>query len=151
MSCSNYRIIELQNDNIGAVADGSLMPFGRITRRISTTTGSGIPFEISTSGADTIQLTSKGYYKVMYSASVTPAAAGTITFTLLANGEPLYSVSDEVTTAREVNLTLIKSVRVFANCASCSTNCPMQIQIRISGVALASGTSNIIVDSCVNG
>ena len=151
MSCSNYRIIELQNDNIGAVAANSMMPLGRITRRISTATGSGVPFEISTSGADTIQLTSKGYYKVMYSASVTPAEAGTIKFTLMANGQELYSVSDEVTTARAVNLTLIKSVRVFANCASCSTNCPVQLQIKASGVAIASGTSNIIVDSCVNG
>ena len=151
MSCSNYRIIELQNDNIGAVAVNAMMPLGRITRRISTTTGSGVPFEISTSGADTIQLTSKGYYKVMYSASVTAAAAGTITLTLLANGQEIYSVSDEVTTPRTVNMTLIKDVRVFANCASCSTNCPVQLQIRLSGAAISGGSSNIIVDSCVNG
>lgn len=151
MSCQNYRIIELQNDNIGPVAINGYMPLGRVTRRISTTTGSGVPFDITASGADTIQLTSKGYYKVLYSASVAIAAAGTVQLALIANGVELYNVTETAAGAGAINLTLIKDVRVFANCAACSTNCPVNLQIRLAGSAITGGTSNIIVDSCVNG
>lgn len=151
MSCQNYRVIELQNDNIGAVAVNGFMPLGHVTRRISTNTGRGVPFELSTSGADTVQLTTKGYYKVLYSASLVVAAAGDVTVTLLANGVPLYSVTETATGAGTVNLTLPKEVRVFANCAANSTNCPVGLQLQLSGTAITGGKSNIIVDSCVNG
>ena len=151
MSCQNYKIIELQNNNIGAVAVNGFMPLGQVTRRISTSTGSGVPFEVTSSGSDTVQLTSKGYYKVMYSASLTVSAAGTVQVALLANGVEVYNVTESASGAGAVNLTLIKDIRVFANCAACSTNCPVNLQLQLKGSAITGGTSNIIVDSCVNG
>lgn len=151
MSCSNYRIIEMQNTGMGAVASGALMPFGKVTRRISTCSGNGVPFQVATSKADTIQLTSKGYYKVLYNATLTVGGAGDITLVLLANGTPVYSITHHATAAGNYNLTLPKEVKVFANCQACSTNCPMDIQIQNAGQAITGGTSNIIVDSCVNG
>lgn len=151
MACQNYRVIEMQNNNIGAVAINGLMPFGNVTRRISTTTGAGVPFEVITSGADTIQLTTKGFYKVIYSASLTVSAASTVQLALLANGVELYNVTATAGGAGAVNLTLPKEVRVLANCSSCPTNCPVNLQIRLTGSAITGGTSNIIVDSCVNG
>lgn len=150
MACQNYKVIELQNKNIGAVAAGSLLPLGNVTRRISDRTGSGVPFDITTSGADTVQLTRKGFYKVMYSATLTVGSAGLVTLTLLANDAEIYSVS-ETASAGSVNLTLPKLIRVFDNCAANSTNCPVNLQIRLSGSAITGGTSNLIVDSCVNG
>ena len=151
MSCQNYRVIELQNNNIGAVAINDFMPLGRVTRRISTTTGSGVPFEISTSGADTVQITNKGYYNVLYSASLTVEAAGTVQVALIANGVELYNVTESAAGAGAVNLTLSKVVRVFANCAANSTNCPVGLQIQLKGSAITGGTSTLRVDSCVNG
>ena len=151
MSCTNYRVIEMQNDNIGAVAVNGLMPLGKVTRRVSTTNGYGVPFEVTTSGADTIQLTSKGYYTVIYSASVIVGGAGGITLTLLVNGNPVYAVGATAAGAGTVNLTLPKEVRVYANCPSVPTNCPASIQIQLSGTAITGGISNIIVDSCING
>ena len=151
MSCQNYRVIELQNNNIGAVAINGFMPLGRVTRRISTTTGSGVPFEISTSGADTVQITNKGYYNVLYSASLTVEAAGTVQVALIANGVELYNVTESAAGAGAVNLTLSKVVRVFANCAANSTNCPVDLQIQLKGSAITGGTSTLRVDSCVNG
>ena len=151
MSCQNYRVIELQNDNIGAVAVNGFMPLGRVTRRISKTTGAGVPFSVITSGADTVQRTDKGTYKAIYSASLVVAAAGDVTVTLLANGVPLYSVTETAAGAGTVNLTLPKEVRVFANCAANSTNCPVDLQIQLTGSAITGGKSNFIVDSCVNG
>lgn len=151
MSCTNYRIIEMQNTGMGAVASGALMPLGSITRRIATTTGSGVPFQVTHSGSDTIQITSKGYYKVEYNATLTAGGAGDITLVLLANGTPVYSITHHVTAAGNYNLHFAKEVRVFANCPACSTNCPMDIQVQNAGIAVTGGTSNIIVDSCVNG
>lgn len=152
MSCKNYRMIELQNGAIGAVAIGELMPFGNITRKISDNNCCGAsPFETTTSGTNTIVLTSKGYYKVIYSASVAVAAAGEVTMTLLANGTPLAEVTTTASGAGTFNLTLVKMVRVFANCQSAPTNCPLNMQVRLSGSAITGGTSDIIVDSCVNG
>lgn len=151
MSCQNYRVIELQNNNIGAVAINGFMPLGHVTRRISTTTGSGVPFDITTSGADTVQLTSKGYYKVIYSASLAVSAAATVQLCLLVNGTEVYNVTGTSGGAGSINLTLPKEVRVFANCAACSTNCPVNLQIQLKGSAITGGTSNLIVDSCVNG
>lgn len=151
MSCQNYRIIEMQNTAIGAVANNAAMPFGQVTRRISTTTGSGVPFEITTSGANTVQLTSKGYYKVLYNATVTVGGSGDIILVLTANGTPVYSITHHATAAGNYNLTLPKEVRVFANCAANSTNCPMAIQIINAGQAITGGTANLIIDSCVNG
>lgn len=151
MACTNYRIIEMQNDNIGAVAVNGFMPFGRVTRRIGTSACNDTPFAVTSSGADTIQITNKGYYKVLYNASLVVGGAGAVTLTLLVNGEPVYAVGETAAGAGTINLTLIKDVRVFANCAGCSTNCPANIQIQLSGTAITGGVSNIIVDSCVNG
>ena len=151
MSCTNYKLIEMQSTGIGAVASGALMPLGTITRRIATTTGSGVPFNVMHSGSDTIQITNKGYYKVQYNATLTVAGAGDITLVLLANGVPTYSITNHVTAAGNYNVHFAKVVRVFANCQACSTNCPMDIQIQNAGIAVTGGTSDIIVDSCVNG
>lgn len=151
MSCTNYRIIELQNNAIGSQAVNALLPLGTVTRRISTTTGQGVPFDLTTSGTHTVNLTSKGYYKVAYSASLTVENAGQVTLTLIAGGSAVYSVTATAAAGDTVNLTMIKEVRVFANCQSCPTNCPLPIQIQLTGTAITGGTSNLIVDSCVNG
>ena len=151
MSCTNYKIIEMQNDAIGAVSINGFMPLGSITRRISTSTGNGVPFDVTSSGADTILLTTKGYYKAIYNASLTVGAAGPVTVTMLANGNPVYSVTENASGAGSVNLTLIKEIRVYANCPSMPTNCPTRVQFQLSGSAITGGTSNIIIDSCVNG
>lgn len=151
MSCQNYRVLEMQNNNIGAVAINGFMPLGRVTRRISAAAGSGVPFEISNSAADTVQLTSKGYYNVLYSASLTVAAAGTVQVALIANGVELYNVTESAAGAGAVNITLPKTVRVFGNCAANSENCPVDLQIQLKGSAITGGTSNFRVDSCVNG
>lgn len=151
MSCQNYRCIEMQNTGMGPVANNGFMPFGRITRKISTCSGNGVPFQVATSSADTIQLTAKGYYTVKYNATLTVGGAGDIILVLLANGTPVYSITHHVTAAGNYNMNFSKMVRVFANCEACSTNCPLDIQIQNAGVALNGGTSDIIVDSCVNG
>ena len=151
MSCANYRLIEMQNTAVGAVASGAFMPFGKVTRRVSNSAGCGVPFQVAYSGADIIQITQKGYYKVEYNASVTVGGAGDITFVLMANGTPIYSITHHVTAAGTYNLNFPKEVRVFANCPSCATNCPMDIQVQLAGLAITGGTSNIIIDSCVNG
>lgn len=151
MSCKNYRLIEMQNDNIGAVSVNGLMPLGRVTRRIATCTGSGVPFQVTNSGADTVQLTSKGFYNVLYNATVAIGAAGSATLSLLVNGQSVYSVTETATAAGSINLTLAKCVKVCDNCASMSQNCPLDIQIQLTGAAITGGSATLRIDSCVNG
>lgn len=155
MSCQNYRIIEMTNENIGAQSINALMPLGRVTRLISTKNGNAIPFEITTSGADTVMLTQKGYYNVLYNASVDVTVASsstsTITLSLLVNGITVYSATTTAGATGTYNLTLPKAVRVFANCASQPTNCPVSLQVQLTGTAITGGKSVLKVDSCVNG
>lgn len=151
MSCQNYRVLEMQNNNIGIVAVDSYMPFGNITRRISKTTGGGIPFEVSSSGADTISITNKGYYKVNYNGSLKVGAAGAITLTLYVNGNEVAKSTTTASGEGTFNVNLVKVIRVFANCEANSTNCPANLQIQLTGTGVTGGNSVIIVDSCVNG
>lgn len=141
----NYRTIQLTNKNIGAVSVGAFMPLGVITRKVCCGNGTTKTFDVVSSGADTIVLNEKGYYDIIYSASLIAAAAGIITATLIANGESVYTISETVAEGETVNLTLPHTIRVFDNCSSCPTNNPLSIQIELGGVAITNGTSNLSI------
>ena len=151
MSCKNYRVLQMTNDSIGAVAADSFMPLGRITRRIGTKINDSTPFDVMSSSADTVQLTSAGYYKILYNATIVASAAGIAKLTLVVGGVDVYSASQTVASGATLNLMLPYDTRVFANCNTQPTNCPLPVQIRLSGVGASSGTANLIIDSCVNG
>lgn len=143
----NYRVLQLTNTAVGAVAADTLMPFGAVTRRICCSGNSGTPtFAISTSGTDTITLNKTGYYRVSYVGSLVAGAAGAVSLALVANGTPIYTVSETATAAGDtVNISLEYMVRVLPNCASV-LNAPLNIQIENTGVALTGGTSNILIE-----
>lgn len=142
-----YKILQVTNTAIGAVAVDENMPLGTITRRLNNGKGCCTAFEVATSGADTVYLNESGYYKITYSGSLIAGAVGEVSVALFANGTQVYEVGDTATAEEDVrNLTLPFVVRVFNNCASSPTNCPMAIQVRLSGVAITGGTSNLIVE-----
>lgn len=142
-----YRVLQLTNNNISAVAIDDLMPFGNITRKISSGNNCCQTFNVSTTGADTIILNETGNYRIEYSASLTAGAAGEIGVSLISNGNEVYSVSASVGGAGSVaNLTLPYEVRVCPNSCAVPNNCPMTIQVKLTGVAITAGTSNILVE-----
>lgn len=142
------KLIQLTNNNIGAIAVDSLMPFGTITRRNGI--GCNYPvFTTANSNIDTITINDEGYYDITYNASVVSGGVGVLTFTLLTNGTPVYIISETVANGDTYNVTLPFTVRVFAKQCNAPTNNPMNIQVELGGVAITDGVSNIQVEKRV--
>lgn len=143
---SKYKLIQLTNSTIGAVAADGFMPLGNITRRLNSPMSTDSAFTVSTTGANIIYLNEPGYYNVIYSVSAVAAAAGEVGITLTTNGTDVYSVSTTATADGTVNLTLPVAVRVCPNSCSSPTNCPLSVQIQLGEVAITDGTSNMIIE-----
>lgn len=142
---SNYRLIQLTNNNIPAVAVDTNMPLGTITRRVACNRCEPT-FVVSSSSVDTITINEEGYYKVAYNGALVATDAGVVELTLVVNGVNTYVVGETAVAGATVNVTLDYVVRVFKRCDDIATNNPMTIQVESTGVALTSGTSNIIVE-----
>lgn len=143
----NYRMIQLTNKNIQAVAANALMPLGSITRRVCPRMNCCQTFEVTTSGADTVNITEQGYYRVTYNVSAIPAAAGLVSFSLNVGGTSVYTGSATAAAAGDtVNITIPFMVRAFGNCASLPANLPLAIQVENTGAALTSAVSDILIE-----
>lgn len=143
----NYRMIQLTNKNIQAVAANTLMPLGSITRRVCPRTNCCQTFEVTTSGADTVNITEQGYYRVTYNVSAISAAAGLVSFSLNVGGTSVYVGSATAAAVGDtVNVTIPFMVRAFGNCASLPVNLPLAIQVENTGAALTSAVSNIMIE-----
>ena len=143
----NYRMIQLTNKNIQAVAANALMPLGIITRRVCPRTNCCQTFEVTTSGADTVNITEQGYYRVTYNVSAISAAAGLVSFSLNVGGTSVYVGSATAAAVGDtVNVTIPFMVRAFGNCASLPVNLPLAIQVENTGAALTSAVSNIMIE-----
>jgi hypothetical protein len=143
---SKYKLIQLTNATVGAVAVNEYMPLGTITRRLQATDDCCNTFDVTTSSSDIIYINEPGYYNITYSASVIAGAAGIATLSLIANGVTIYSVGATAATGDTVNLTLPYIARVYKNCPSAPPNCPTSIQILLTGVAITGGTSNLSIE-----
>ena len=144
-----YRVIQLTNQAVGAVAAGALMPLGAITRRYGcrNTNGNSV-FEVSTTGSNTITINEEGYYHLNFTASLTAGVAGEIILDLLQNGIEVLSVAETATAVGDTqNISLNYVIRVLPSCCVVA-NTPAVVQIRLdeTSVALTGGTSNVIVE-----
>ena len=72
--------------------------------------------------------------------------AGIVTITLTSNGTAIYSVSETATAEGTVNVTLPIALRVCPNSCGTPTNCPVGVQLQLSGVPVSSGNSNILIE-----
>jgi hypothetical protein len=141
---SNYKVIQMTNNNIGVIAINGFMPFGRITRRKADGRCCNT-FTVSNSNADIIYLNESGRYNITYSASLVATAAGIMNINLVVNNDTVYTVSTTAAAGDTVNVTLPWQVRVGQNCNGVN-NCPADVQIQVTGVAVTSGTSNILIE-----
>ena len=141
----NFKMVQMTNKNIGAVAVNGLIPFGTITRRVDC--GScGSAFTISSSNTDTITINEEGYYKITYSITDIATDVGLNSITLVVNGVDTYTVGETVATAGDaININMPYVVRVFRRCDDVATNNPMTIQVRADD-AITSATANIIIE-----
>lgn len=144
---SNYRVLQMTNSNIGAVAVTNLMPLGVITRRvIRNICSDNQTFTISTTGTNTITINECGNYDITYSLTGVAAAAGILIATLQVNGTNVYSVSQTVAAGDTASLTLPYQIRVLPNCCGNPNNNPVNVQIQLNGVGITGGSSNILVE-----
>lgn len=143
---SKYRVIQLTNKTIGAVAVNGFMPFGNVTRKVQENACGCCTFNVTTSNADTVNLNEVGNYDVTYSASLTANGAGEVAVALIVNGTNVYEVSTTAASGDVVNVTLPYQVRVCPNCSGLPNNCPVAIQVQLTGVAITAGTSNLLIE-----
>lgn len=137
----NYRVLQLTNNAIGAVAATNFMPLGVITRRVSRCEACVNTFTTSTTGANVVTINECGNYNITYNASLIGAAAGVLIATLVVNGVNIYSTSVTATAGGTVNITLPYQIRVLPNCEANPTNLPVNVQIQLNGIGITGGTS----------
>jgi hypothetical protein len=143
---TNAKILQLTNSTIGAIAVNGNMPLGVTTVVYPFDLSNCFPtYTVTSSTSDTLVINKSGTYKFVYNASVVATAAGEVTLGLVVNGVTKYSVSATATADGTVNLTIPYEIYVPCNCASSPNNVPTYIQVQNTGVALTSGTSNLIV------
>ena len=144
---SRYRVLQLTNSATGAVLANEYMPFGNITRRVQDNCGNCSTFNVTTSQADIVYLNEVGNYNVTYSASLIAGAIGEVSVALIVNGTQVYEVGATAAAVGDViNITLPYQLRVCPNCSSSPNNCPVSIQIQLTGVAITGGQSNLLVE-----
>lgn len=141
-----YKLLQLTNSAFGAVATDANMPLGIPTRSVSCDGGCTPTFVVSSSGADTVTLNKTGVYKILYTASVVAAAAGVVTINLVDEDGTVLATASETATAigDTVNVSIAYAVRVVGNC--CGLLTAKSIRFVNAGVALTSGTSNLILE-----
>jgi hypothetical protein len=143
---TNARIFQLTNANIGAIAVNANLPLGSATVIYPFDTSNCFPtYSVVASTSDTLVINKPGTYRFIYNISAVATAAGDVTLDLKVNSITKYSVTSTATADGTVNLTIPFEIYVPCNCASSPSNIPAGIQIQNTGVALASGTSNLVI------
>ena len=143
---TNAKILQLTNSTIGAITTNGNMPLGVTTVVYPFDSSNCYPtYTVTSSTSDTLVINKSGTYSFIYNASVVATAAGLVTFALIVNGVSKYTVSVTATEAGTVNITIPYEIYIPCNCASAPNNVPAYIQVQNTGVALTSGTSNLIV------
>lgn len=143
----NYRVIQLTNNNIPAVAANENLPLGGITRSIRPKNGCCQTMTASTSQSDTITLNENGNYNIAYTGSLVAAAAGVVNVSLVINGTTLYTASASAAAAGDVvNLAFMYQHKVCPCCGVTQVSCPASINIVLGDIAITGGTENILVE-----
>lgn len=143
---TNYRLIQVTNSDIGAVAASALVPLGIMTRKVIESPTCDNTFVLTTSANNALYVQEAGFYKISYNGYLTVGAAGTITLQLLINGVVMSTATVTVSAAGTYLVTFVFMTRAFNNCSTNSTNLPLLIQLNNAGVALTGGVSNLIVE-----
>lgn len=140
------KLLQLTNTSIGAVAAEANVPLGITTVVFPGYCSQGGPtYSVASSNSDTIVVNKPGTYSFIYNASLVAAAAGDLVLSLKVNGVTKYTVTAVAVEGGALNITLPFEVFIPCNCMSNPANVPASIQVQNTGVAITSGTSNLII------
>lgn len=145
MGNSSYRLIQLTNANIGAVAVNNIIPIGIMTRQIKRDNACTPTFDVTTSVNNAVYVQEAGFYKITYTGYLTVGAAGSIVVQLQINGVTMATATVSVAAAGTYLVSLVFVTRAFNNCNT-AVNLPLLIQLNNAGIALTGGTSNLIIE-----
>ncbi len=140
------RVLQLTNLNIPAIAVGGFLPLGITSVQYPAESCSGCEvFTITSSNADTLVIHKGGTYRLDYNASLVAAAAGLITLEILVNNAEKYTASITATEGGTVNISIPVDFYIPYNCNTLPNSVPAYVQIKSTGVAITSGTGNLII------
>jgi hypothetical protein len=140
------RLLQLTNTSIGPVAADSNVPLGITTVVFPGCCNPGCPtYSVASSNSDTLVVNKSGTYSFIYNASLVAAAAGDLVLALKVNGVTKYTVTAVAVAGGALNITIPFEIFIPCNCLSNPANVPASIQIQNTGVAITSGTSNLII------
>lgn len=146
MATKGYRLLQLTNSNLGAVAEDAMIPVGIMTRQVTQGSKCQPTFAVTTSANNALYINEEGFYKITYTAYVTVAAAGTIEIELQINGTTMQTATVTVAAAGTYLVSFVFMTRAYCNCNNGPSNLPVLIQLENTGLALTGGTSNLILE-----
>jgi hypothetical protein len=140
------KLLQLTNPSIGAVAVNAFVPMGTTTLVYPVNCSNCCQtYTVTSSTADTVQINKSGAYRIIYNASLVATDAGEVVLELKVNGVTKYTVTATATAAGTVNVSIPFEIYLPCNCAGNPANIPAYVQIQSTGVAITSGTSNLII------
>lgn len=140
------KLLQLTNPSIGAVAVNSFVPLGTKTLVYPVNCSNCCQtYTVASSTSDTVQINKSGAYKIIYNASLVATGAGEVVLALIVNGTTRYTVTATATAAGTVNLSIPFEIYLPCNCAGNPANIPAYVQVQSTGVAITSGTSNLVI------
>lgn len=149
MTC-NYRLIQITNTSIGAVAANTAIPVGVINNRTGKSSPCAQIFKVTTTANNVININEPGLYKITYNGYLTAgAAAGNVVINLQVNGTTVATATVTATAGGTVSVPLTFVIRVKGNCCN-AINLPAILQFINAGVALTGGSGNIILERVAN-
>lgn len=140
------KLLQLTNTSIGPVAANANVPLGIATVVYPGCCNSGCPtYSVASSNSDTLVVNRPGTYSFIYNASLVATAAGDVVLALKVNGVTKYTVTAVAVEGGALNITIPFEIFIPGNCMSNPANVPSSIQVQNTGVAITSGTSNLII------
>ena len=143
---TTYRLLQLVNSSIGAVAAGSAIPLGVQNRAVEQVPACQNTFNVTTTSNNVVYINEPGYYKIIYTGYLTVGAAGDIIVNLQVAGQTVQTATVTVPAAGTylVTFTYVTKAINIQNVG----NVPLAInlQLGLTGVNLTGGSSVTIIE-----
>lgn len=147
MNDCGYRLLQLTNNNIGAVAAATVLPIGVTSRKITCQSKCIPTFEVTTTVNNVAYINEPGFYKITYTGYLTAGAAGNVVVNLEINNVIAAVATVTATVAGTVPISITFVTRVLGNCCNGAViNTPSALQFRNAGVAITGGTSTVLIE-----
>lgn len=143
---TTYRLLQLVNSSIGAVAAGSAIPLGVQNRSVETTPLCRNTFNVTTTANNVVYVNETGFYKITYIGYLTVAAAGDTIVNLQVAGQTVQTATVTVPAAGTYLVTFAYTTRAVNVQGVGNIPLAINLQLGTTSVALTGGSSVLIVE-----